>query len=199
MRNSSTRLLLTCAAIGVGGGLVFVVSGYVQGLLSATVPILYGSLIGIYFFPGVVAQSLLRRGGVALLTGLFAGLVAAAFSPQWFFRYLGAGIAIGLLQELPFVVTRYRYWKAWIFYLAAGVAGLVLGLGVFVAIGASHFAGWVNLIYFGLFIVSPVAVTWLGRLIADRIDKTGVARGLQHDIDRRAGRTETTPALSVAA
>ena len=199
MRNSSTRLLLTCAAIGVAGGLVFVVSGYVQGLLAATVPILYGSLIGIYFLPGVISQSLLRRGGVALLTGLFAGLVAAAFSPHWFFRYLGAGLAIGALQELPFLVSRYRYWKAWIFYLAAGVAGLVLGLGVFVAIGVSHFAGWANLVYFGLFAVSPVVVTWIGRLIADRIDQTGVARGLQHEIDRRTGRTETTRALSVAA
>ena len=198
MRNSSTRLLLTCAAIGVGGGLVFVVSGYIQGLMAATIPILYGSLIGVYFLPGVIAQSLLRRGGVALLTGLFAGLVAAAFSPQWFFRYLGAGIAIGLLQELPFVVTRYRYWKAWIFYLAAAIAGLVFGLGVFVAVGLSHFTGWANLVYFSLFVLSPIAVTWLGRVIADRLDKTGVARGLQHEIDRRTGRTDVTNVLMVA-
>lgn len=199
MRNTSTRLLLTCAAIGVAGGLVFVASGYVQGLIAATLPILYGLLIGIYFLPGVIAQSLLRRGGVALLTGLFAGLVAAAFSPQWFFRYLGAGLAIGLLQELPFLVTRYRYWRAWIFYLAAGIAGVILGFGVFVVIGASNFAGWANVVYFALFAVSPVIVTWLGRILADRLDKTGVARGLQHEIDRRAGRSETTNALMVAA
>ena len=199
MRNSSTRLLLTCAAIGVGGGLVFVASGYVQGLIAATAPILYGLLVGVYFLPGVIAQSLLRRGGVALLTGLFAGLVAAAFSPQWFFRYLGAGLAIGLLQELPFVLTRYRYWKAWIFYLAAAIAGLLFGIGVFVVIGMDHFAGWANLVYFTLFAVSPVAATWLGRLLADRLDKTGVARGLQHEIDRRAGRRENTHALMVPA
>ncbi|MET4637622.1 ECF transporter S component [Mycetocola sp. 2940] len=199
MRNTSTRLLLTCAAIGVAGGLVFVASGYVQGLVAATLPIAYGLLVGIYFLPGVIAQSLLRRGGVALLTGLFAGLVAAAFSPQWFFRYLGAGLAIGVLQELPFLITRYRYWRAWIFYLAATVAGLILGFGVFVVIGLSSFAGWANLVYFALFAVSPVIVTWLGRIIADRLDKTGVARGLQHEIDRRAGRSETTNALMVAA
>lgn len=199
MRNSSTRLLLTCAAIGVSGGLVFVVSGYVQGLLSATVPILYGTLIGIYFLPGVISQSLLRRGGVALLTGLFAGLVAAAFSPQWFFRYAGAGIAIGLLQELPFLVTRYRYWKAWVFYLAAAIAGVVFAFGVYVVLGLSHFTGWANLVYFSLFAISPVAMTWLGRIIADRLDMTGVAKGLQHEIDRRAGRRESSSALMVAA
>ncbi|MBG6238854.1 energy-coupling factor transport system substrate-specific component [Mycetocola sp. CAN_C7] len=195
----STRLLLTCAAIGVAGGLAFVVSGYVQGLLAATVPILYGALIGIYFLPGVISQSLLRRGGVALLTGLFAGLVAAAFSPQWFFRYLGTGLAIGLLQELPFVTARYRYWKAWVFYLAAAIAGLLFGLGVFIAVGLSHFTGWANLVYFSLFAISPVVVTWLGRIIADRLDKTGVARGLQYEIDRRAGRSESMNALMAAA
>jgi energy-coupling factor transport system substrate-specific component len=199
MRNSSTRLLLTCAAIGVGGGLVFVASGYIQGIIAATLPILYGLLIGVYFLPGVIAQSLLRRGGVALLTGVFAGLVAAAFSPQWFFRYLGAGLAIGALQELPFLVTRYRYWKAWVFYLAAATAGLVFGIGVFAVIGLSNFTGWANLVYFVLFVVSPVLATWLGRILADRLDKTGVARGLQHEIDRRAGRREDTNALMVTA
>lgn len=186
MRNASTRLLLTCAAIGVAGGLVFVVSGYLNGIMSATIPILYGSLVGVYFLPGVVTQSLLRRGGVALLTGLFAGLIAAAFSPQWFLRYFGAGLAIGLLQELPFLVARYRYWRAWVFYLAAAIAGLIFGVGVFVGIGAEQFETWANIVYFGLFVLSPLLFTWFARILAARIDKTGVARGLQREVDRRA-------------
>jgi energy-coupling factor transport system substrate-specific component len=191
MRNASTRLLLTCAAIGVAGGLVFVISGYLNGIVSATVPLLYGSLVGVYFLPGVVTQSLLRRGGVALLTGVFAGLIAAAFSPQWFLRYFGAGLAIGLLQEVPFLFSRYRYWRAWVFYLAAGGAGLVLGAGVFIGIGAEKFEPWANVAYFGLFVISPILFTWLGRIIANRIDKTGVARGLQREIDRRAAHPTT--------
>jgi energy-coupling factor transport system substrate-specific component len=186
MRNASTRLLLTCAAIGVAGGLVFVVSGYLNGIMSATIPILYGALVGVYFLPGVISQSLLRRGGVALLTGVFAGLIAAAFSPQWFLRYFGAGLAIGLLQELPFVVTRYRYWRAWVFYLAAAIAGLIFGAGVFVGIGAEKFEPWANVVYFGLFALSPAFFTWLARIVAARIDKTGVARGLQREVDRRS-------------
>jgi energy-coupling factor transport system substrate-specific component len=194
MRNASTRLLLTCAAIGVAGGLVFVVSGYLNGLMSATVPVLYGALVGVYFLPGVVSQALLRRGGVALLTGVFAGLIAAAFSPQWFLRYFGAGFAIGLLQELPFLLGRYRYWRAWVFYLAAAIAGMIFGAGVFVGIGAEKFEPLANVVYFGLFVVSPVVFTWLGRIVAARIDKTGVARGLQREIDRRAGRTTPTDA-----
>lgn len=199
MRNASTRLLLTCAAIGVAGGLVFVVSGYLNGLMSATVPIVYGALIGVYFLPGVVAQSLLRRGGVALLTGMFAGLIAAAFSPQWFLRYFGAGLAIGLLQELPFLVTRYRYWRAWVFYLAAAIAGLIFGVGVFIGIGAEQFGPGLSVVYFGLFAVSPLVFTWLGRIIASRIDKTGVARGLQREVDRRTNAPGTTDAPMTSA
>lgn len=199
MRNASTRLLLTCAAIGVAGGLVFVVSGYLNGLMSATIPIFYGALVGVYFLPGVVAQSLLRRGGVALLTGMFAGLIAAAFSPQWFLRYFGAGLAIGLLQELPFLVTRYRYWRAWVFYLAAAIAGLIFGVGVYIGIGAEQFGPGLSVVYFGLFAVSPAIFTWLGRIIASRIDKTGVARGLQREVDRRTSAPGPTDAPMTSA
>lgn len=194
----STRLLLTCAAIGVGGGLLFAASGYVA-LVAASVPVVYGLTVGVYFLPGVIAQSLLRRGGVALLTGAIAGLAAAAFAPQWFFRSFGTGLAIGLLQELPFALSRYRYWKAWVYYLAASIAGIVFGIGVFIGIGLEHVGGWLNIVYFGLFVLSPVIFTWLGRLIADRLDRTGVAKGVQYEVDRRTSVTKSSSALMAAA
>ncbi|MGG7466323.1 ECF transporter S component [Plantibacter sp. YIM 135347] len=185
MNRLSTRLLLTCAAIGVGGGLVFVVSGYVGGAISATAPVLYGIIIGVYFLPGVVSQALLRRAGVALITGVTAGLVSAAFSPQWFFRYFGTGLAIGLLQELPFAITRFRNWKPWIFYLAAGIAGLVFGGGVLVALGINHFAPAAQVVYIALFVLSPIAFTALGRGIAAALTRAGVGRSLSLPVDRR--------------
>ncbi len=181
----NTRLLMTCAAIGVGSGLVFTAAGLINGIVSATVPIIYGLSIGVYFLPGVIAQSLLRRPGVALITGLIAGLVGSAVNPAFIMRYLGTGLAIGLLQELPFAVTKYRYWKAWVFYLAAAIMGLVFGGSVFFAVGMEHFAGWANLVYFGMFGISPLLFTWIGRLIAAGLDRTGVARGIQNHIDSR--------------
>ncbi|SEB82860.1 energy-coupling factor transport system substrate-specific component [Paramicrobacterium humi] len=187
----STRLLMTCAAIGVGSGLVFTAAGFVNGIVAATVPVLYGLAIGVYFLPGVIAQSLLRRGGVAIITGLIAGLVASAVNPAFVMQYIGTAVAIGLLQEVPFAVTKYRYWKAWVFYLAAVVMGLVFGAGVFIGVGLEHFAGWVNIVYFGTFVLSPVLFTWIGRLIAAGIDRTGVARGVQKEIDRRRNAPHT--------
>lgn len=199
MNRLSTRLLLTCAAIGVGGGLVFVVSGYVGGAISATAPVLYGIIIGVYFLPGVVSQALLRRAGVALITGVTAGLVSAAFSPQWFFRYFGTGLAIGLLQELPFAVTRFRNWKPWVFYLAAGIAGLVFGGSVLVVLGINHFAPAAQIVYIALFVLSPIAFTAIGRGVAAALGRAGVGRSLSLPVDRRRATTAPTAAAAGSA
>jgi energy-coupling factor transport system substrate-specific component len=195
----STRLLLTCAAIGVAGGLVFGVVGYLHPVVLVTAPVLYGALIGVYFFPGVVAQSLLRRGGVALLTGTIAGLAASTINPQGFWRHVGVGVLIGALQELPFALSGYRYWRAWVFSLAAVVAGSIMGGAVLLALGVDHFAPVLETIYIALFVLSPLVVTWLARLVADGIDSTGAARGVQGERDRRRGRTGTPSPLAMAA
>lgn len=191
MQRLSTRLLLTCAAIGVGGGLVFVVSGYVGGTISATAPVLYGLIIGVYFLPGVVAQALLRRGGVALMTGLTAGLVSAAFSPQWFFRYFGTGLAIGLLQEIPFAVSRYRVWRSWVFYLAAGIAGIVFAASVLVVLGIDHFTPVAQAAYIALFVLSPIAFTAAGRGVAAALARAGVGRSIAKPVQRGRGSVDT--------
>ncbi|WP_314149771.1 ECF transporter S component [uncultured Leifsonia sp.] len=183
MTNTSTRLLLTCAAIGVAGGIVFSVSAYISGTLAAAAPMFYGAVIGVYFLPGVVAQSLLRRGGVALITSVIAGLVSVPFQPIGFMAVMAAG-SIGLMQEIPFAITLYRYWRAWLFYLAVTIAGLVFGLGVFVAQGAEQAAPWVQVVHIGLFVVSPILFTWIGRVVAKGLDRTGAGRGLQLPIVR---------------
>lgn len=188
MHNTNTRLLLTCAAIGVGGGLPLAAAGYMHVVVLATVPVMYGLLIGVYFFPGVIAQSLLRRPGVALLTGLVAGLTSAALDPTQYARHIGTGLLIGLLQELPFAIGRYRYWAAWIYYAAAAVAGALFGLGIMLALGMSHFTPLAQTIYVSVFVLAPAFFTWLARLIAGGIDRTGVARGLQFPVDRRRRR-----------
>jgi energy-coupling factor transport system substrate-specific component len=198
MTSLSTRLLLTCAAIGVAGGLVFGVVGYLHPVVLLTAPVLYGALIGVYFFPGVVAQSLLRRGGVALLTGTIAGLAASAIDPVNLWRHVAVGLLIGALQELPFLVTGYRYWRGWVFALAAAIAGVVMGALVLVLVGPHHFAPVAEIVYIALFVLSPLLVTWLARVVARGIDSTGAARGVQGEIDRRRRRERAAP-LAMAA
>lgn len=199
MTSLSTRLLLTCAAIGVAGGLVFGIVGYLHAVVLLTVPVIYGILIGVYFFPGVVAQTLLRRGGVALLTGTIAGLAASAIDPVNLWRHVGVGLLIGALQELPFLLTRYRYWRGWVFAVAAIVAGIVMGIFVLVLVGPGHFPPLAETVYIGLFVVSPLVVTWLARLVARGVDSTGAARGVQGEIDRRRPRKQPAPLAMAAA
>lgn len=177
--STSTRILLSCAAIGVAGGLVAGGSGYLALLLAAISPVFYGVTIGVHFLPSVVAFALLRRPGTALLAGLIAGLVGAAFAPHWLPRLIGTALLVGALIELPFLVTRYRRWDAWLFYLAAAVAGIGIAAAVYFALGGEHFPLWMWGVALPLYAGSPALFTWLGRFIAARLEKAGVARGLR--------------------
>ena len=176
MHRTSTRVLLSCAAIGVGGGLVAGASGYLAAAFAAIVPVLYGLTIGAHFLPSVVALALLKRPGVAVLAGLIAGLVGAAFAPLWIWRYVLTGLLVGALLELPFLVTRYRNWSPWLYYAAAAFSGVALAAGTFVVLGAEHYAPWTWVLYLALFVASPVFFTWIGRIIALRLAKAGVAQ-----------------------
>lgn len=181
MHRTSTRVLLSCAAIGVGGGLVAGASGYLAAAFAAFVPVLYGLTIGAHFLPSVVALALLKRPGVAVLAGLIAGLVGAAFAPLWIWRYLGTGLLVGALIELPFLLTRYRNWSPWLYYAAAGFAGVALAVGTFIVLGAEHYAPWVWVVYLALFVASPMFFTWIGRVVAAQLARSGVARQSARD------------------
>ena len=178
MRATSTRVILSCAAIGVGGGLFAAGAGYFAGLIAGIAPMLYGITIGSHFLPSAVALALLKRPGVGILTGFIAGLVGAAFAPQWILRFLATGLLVGALLELPFFITRYRNWSPWLYYVAAAGSGLVLAAGTFIALGAEHYAPWFWALYLSLFALSPVFFTWLGRVIAASLSRAGVARSL---------------------
>jgi energy-coupling factor transport system substrate-specific component len=176
VHRTSTRVLLSCAAIGVAGGVVAGASGYLAAAFAAFGPMLYGLTVGSHFLPSVVALAVLKRPGMAVLAGLIAGLVGAAFAPWWLWRYVGAGLLVGLLIEVPFLLTRYRRWDAWLYYVAAGFAGLVIAIAVFIGLGAEHYAWWAWAIALPLWVLSPVLFTWIGRVIAARLAKAGVAQ-----------------------
>lgn len=173
----STRVLLTCAAIGVAAGLVSAGIAYGSFLISATVPVLYGAMLGVYFLPGVIAQSLLRMPLVALITNMLAALVGLAFAPHLAAAFLGTAFLIGILQELVFAVLRYRRWDAWLFYVPPVLGGLVFGVVVWTSFDANRFTPVTQVIYLSLFFIAPVAFTLIGRLIAASLRRAGVARG----------------------
>ena len=172
----STRVLLTCAAIGVATGLLSAGAGYLSVPISAAIPVLYGALLGSHVLPGVIAQALLRLPWVALITHVLAALVSSALAPHWATRFLGAAILIGGIQEGVAALTRYRAWEWWRFLVSAVVVGVVLAVSIGIAADAGRFATWALVIYFGLFLVAPVVWTFIGLAIAAALRRAGVAR-----------------------
>lgn len=95
-----TRVLLICAAIGVATGLIGGIAGWVTPILLASpLLFLYGLVLGSHVLPGIIAQEVLRRPFVALITHLIAALVSSAFNPAWALRFIGTALLFGAIQE----------------------------------------------------------------------------------------------------
>jgi energy-coupling factor transport system substrate-specific component len=172
----STSVLLTCAAIGVATGALQAGAGAISGFISAGVPLLYGLVLGIHVLPGVIAQDVLRRPWVALITHLVAAVVASAVVPLWIGRYVGTALLIGGLQELIAAMSRYRRWEAWRFFLSAIIVGAVIAVAIWFAADVSRFPVWGQIVYVALFVLGPVGWTAVGLGVGSALRRAGVAR-----------------------
>ncbi len=172
----STSVLLTCAAIGVATGALQAGAGAISGFVVAGAPILYGLVLGVHVLPGVVAQDLLRRPWVALITHMIAALVASAVLPLWIGRYVGTALLIGGLQELIAAASRYQRWDKWRFFLSAVIVGAVIAVAIWFAADVSQFPLWGQIVYVALFVAGPVLWTAVGLAIGSALRRAGVAR-----------------------
>lgn len=172
----STSVLLTCAAIGVATGILGGIAGWATPVVLATVPILYGFILGAHVLPGIIAQELLRLPWVALISHVVAALIASAMAPQWAFRFLGTAILFGGIQEVVAALTRYRVWSAWRFFLSAIVIGILVAVVVAFAAHLSTLALWAQLVYLALAVLGPVVWTAAGLGIGSALRRAGVAR-----------------------
>lgn len=175
---------MTCAAIGVAGGVLFTAHALIGGIAVNTVPFVYGLTMGIYFLPGTLAQAMFRRPGVAMLTSALAGLVSAPFQPILFMAFV-VSLAVGVMQEVPFAVARYRVWKPWLFAVAAIVQGLLVSGAAFGILRGEQFTPLAAGIIVGSFIISPPMFTAVALWLARALDRAGIARGLT-DVDTDA-------------
>ncbi|WP_165314311.1 ECF transporter S component [Agromyces protaetiae] len=194
----STRFLLAVAAIGVAGGLLNIGNAYFFNFLSASIPALAGLGTGIYLLPGVVAQAATRRGGAAILALGIAGLAQAAFVPGG----LGSVVSyllIGIFLEIPFAIARYRVWPTWLHYVATLV--VVAFYSVFWGFYWNIFtlAPLMQIAIPGVLLVTQLVFTWLGLLIARRLAKTGVLRGIRRpDAAAESSSAPSAPATPAA-
>ncbi|MDR6866520.1 energy-coupling factor transport system substrate-specific component [Microbacterium resistens] len=172
----STRLLLVCAAIGVATGILGGVAGWMTLVVLPIAPWAYGLVLGSHVLPGIIAQEVLRRPLVALLTHVLAALVASAFNPAWFPRFLGTALLFGLIQEGVAALTRYRSWGAWRFFVSAVVIGVVIAAVVFLAVDMGALPLWARIAYLAIAVLGPVGWTAVGLGIGSALRRAGVAQ-----------------------
>ena len=172
----TTRVLLTTAAIGVATGLLAGIAGWVTPFVLGIAPIFYGFVLGAHVLPGIIAQEVIRLPWVALLTHVFAALVASAMAPQWALRFLGTAILFGGIQELVAALTRYRVWDAWRFFISAVVIGILVAVVVAFAADLASLPLLAQIIYLIVAVLGPVAWTAAGLGIGVSLRRAGVAR-----------------------
>ena len=171
-----TRILLVCAAIGVATGLLGAAAGWVTIPVIAGAPFAYGLVLGSHVLPGIIAQGVRRRPLGALLTHVLAALVASAFNPIWFPRFLGTALLFGLIQEGVAALTRYRAWGAVRFFVSAVIIGAVIAVVVFFAVDLAKLPLWARIVYLPIAVLGPVLWTAIGLRIGVLLRRAGVAQ-----------------------
>lgn len=168
MSRVATAFLLTCAAIGVAGGVLLWGAGWASTVLFAVAPFVSVALAGVWLLPATVALRLLERPGAGVLVGLISGLVA--------FPFLGAAVWWAFCAELAFLVVLYRFWRTWQYYAGAFVVGIAYPILAAASFNLWTMEPWAIVLFFALTIAGCLAGVGLGILIADRLRTAGVAR-----------------------
>ncbi|MBA8814990.1 energy-coupling factor transport system substrate-specific component [Microbacterium halimionae] len=172
----STRVLLTCAAIGVVTGLFGGIAGWVTPVVIVSAPFVYGLVLGVHVLPGIIAQEAIRLPWVALMTHVMAALVASALAPQWAFRFLGTALLFGGIQEVVAALTRYRVWAPWRFFISAVIIGILVAVVVAFVAHMATLAPWAQVAYIAISILGPVLWTAVGLWIGVGLRRAGVTR-----------------------
>lgn len=172
----TTRFLMACAAIGAATGVLLLPTNFAAAALSAAVPLVYAAMVGVWLVGPIVALAVLRRPGAAVLTMLIAGIIniPTPAGPTAIVTNLMVGVAL----ELGFLVTLYRIWRPWLFYLTALLFETWYAISAYAFFNIDDMAVPVRGVFFGLMAASAVLFTWLGLEIARRLAATGVARGI---------------------
>lgn len=168
-----TAILLTCAALGVAGGVLLAPANWISTVLFLGVPFASVALAGLWLLPSVIALRLLRRPAVGLLVGLLAGLVIVPFS-GYGFSSVATNLWWAAFTELPFLFVLWRYWGTWLHYLGAAIVGIVYPVLAWTSFNLGTFDLGLQITFFAITLASCLGGTALGILIADRLRRAGV-------------------------
>ncbi|GIP33317.1 ECF transporter S component [Paenibacillus sp. J2TS4] len=166
--------ILITVMIALVFGIIFKLWDSVYGLVKPLFLQAGQLTYGMWFMAGPFAYLLVRKPGVALLASLAAANVSSLLGSAWGLETILYGFVQGLGAELVFAALRYR--KAGV--VAAGVAGVMAGLGSFVVDlyhGYANYEAWMLVLKYGLrtisaFVFSGVFAYFLVRAL----ERTGV-------------------------
>ncbi|WP_203137142.1 ECF transporter S component [Microbacterium sp. JZ31] len=175
----STRTLLVCAAIGVATGLLGAAAGWITIAVLATVPVVYGFVLGAHVLPGVIAQRLLRLPGVAIATHVLASLVSSAFAPMYVWQFVATAVLFGGIQEASAALGRYRSWSPVRSLATAVVIGAVVAVAVAFAADLGSLAPWAQALYIALGVAGPIGWTIAGLSVAAALGRAGLAQSTE--------------------
>ncbi|MDO9398451.1 MAG: ECF transporter S component [Herbiconiux sp.] len=173
MKRASTAYLLTCAVLGVAGGLLLAPANWASTVLFATVPFAGIALAGLWLLPAVVALRLLLRPGAGLLVGLISGLVLAPFS-GYGFSTVATNLWWAFFAEIGFLLVAYRFWTVWQHLAGAVVVGIAYPLLAREAYGLDQYTPVPQGVFFALTLGSCLAGTAVGLLVARSLRRAGV-------------------------
>lgn len=176
MKTLTTRYLMACAAIGAATGVLLIPAYFVSFAISAAVPLAYAAMAGVWFLGPVVALAVLRRPGAAVLTMLLAGIIniASPAGPSAIVTNLMVGAAL----ELGFLVTRYRIWRPWLFYVMGALFQVYYAISAYAYFNIDDMAFAAQVGFFVLLLASTLIFIRIGLVVARRLTAAGVARGI---------------------
>ena len=169
----STRILLTCAAIGAVAGLLVIMLSPLTAVLALASPPIYAAVASIHMLGPFTAAAWFRRPGAASLTALIAGLVAIPFTalgPLLVF----AIAAPAVLFDLVLAIDRHRRHPHITWYAAAlAAAGAIIAISLPV-IDPGLLSGGLVALVVGARLAAYLLVAWLSRELAVRLTAAGV-------------------------
>jgi len=171
----TTRTILTAVAIGAAVGVLLIPLNFVQGAVTATMPLLAVVFYGVWGMSSLIPLALQRRGGVGIIGGTAAGVVSS-ISPYGLAMVVMM-LAWGVLMELPFTVVRYRFFGRTMFLVTGLVTGVVSTAMSVVQLDLTTLAPGMLVAVCVVQVLSFVGCAWLSWVVAEALGRAGVGGG----------------------
>lgn len=130
----NTRTILTAVALGAAVGVLLIPFNFAQDALIAVAPPLGTAIYGLWGISSLVPLAVLRKPGTGVIGGAAAGIVTI-ISPWGVFMVVMM-LMWGVLMELPFLFTWYKFW-GWKMFTIAGL--------ITAAVNCWWSYGWLNM------------------------------------------------------